>query len=39
MTILAAISGEKKPDPVVTTGEDLARAFDEELVLVHVMSE
>lgn len=39
MTILAAVSGEKKPDPVVATGADLAEAFDEELVLVHVMSE
>lgn len=38
MTILAAIGGEYAQDRVVTVGHDLATAYDDELVVVHVMS-
>lgn len=37
MTILAAIDGERSDDPVVRVGDDLARAHDDELVVLHVM--
>lgn len=37
--ILAAIDGEDGSDVVVETGADLAAAFDEELAVMHVMSE
>lgn len=36
MTILAAIDDERGAAPVVRTGEELATAFDEELVVLHV---
>lgn len=37
MTVLAAVDGEQEPDRVVTIGNDLAAAFDEEFVVLHVM--
>lgn len=37
MTILAAIDGDAEPDRVVTVGEDLAAAYGDELVAVHVL--
>jgi nucleotide-binding universal stress UspA family protein len=39
MTILAAVDGDAKPDRVVTVGEDLAEAYDEQLLVVHVLPE
>lgn len=37
MSILAAIDGEHVPSRVVEIGYDLARQYDEELVVLHVM--
>lgn len=37
MAILAAVDGEQLPSATVDVGADLARAFDEELVVLHVM--
>lgn len=37
MVILAAVDGEQISDGVVTTGSSLARAYGEELVVLHVM--
>lgn len=37
MTILAAVGGEHEPDRVVTVGEDLANAYDEDLLVVNVI--
>ena len=39
MAILAAVSGDGRPDRVVTVADELAEAFDDELVVLHVMSE
>ncbi|WP_440991827.1 universal stress protein [Haloarchaeobius baliensis] len=39
MVILAAVDGEDGSAVTVETAADLARAFDEELVVLHVMSE
>lgn len=39
MTILAAVDGEQKPDRVVTIGQDLAEAYGDDLVVLHVMPE
>ena len=39
MTILAAVDGNERVDPVVEIGKNLADAYDEELVLVHVMGD
>jgi len=39
MTIIAAIDRRKDRDPVVQTGYDLAEAFDDPLVVLHVISE
>ncbi|MFD1647846.1 universal stress protein [Haloarchaeobius litoreus] len=39
MVILAAVDGEDGSEVTVETGADLARAFDEELEVLHVMSE
>lgn len=39
MTIVAAVDGEHRPDQVVATGAELAKAFDEELFVTHVMKE
>lgn len=39
MTIVAAVDGDNRQDSVVTVGRELADAFDEELVVLHVMSE
>lgn len=39
MTILAAVGGEHEQDRVVEVGRDLARAHDEDLVVLHVMDE
>ncbi|MFB6118988.1 universal stress protein [Halosegnis sp.] len=38
MTVLAAIDGDRDEDPVVSTGYDLASAYDDRLVVLHVMS-
>lgn len=37
MTILAVVDGESVPDSVVSIGYDLANAYDEELIVLHVM--
>lgn len=37
MTILAAVDGDQKPDNVVATGADLARAYDDELIVLTVI--
>ena len=37
MEIVAAVSGDHTADRVVTVADDLARAFDEELVVLHVL--
>ncbi|SFS91986.1 universal stress protein [Halostagnicola kamekurae] len=39
MTIVAAVDGEQIPDRVAEVGADLAAQYDEELVVVHVMSQ
>ncbi len=39
MVILAAVDGKEESRTVVETGADLADAFDEELVVLHVMSD
>jgi nucleotide-binding universal stress UspA family protein len=39
MTILAAVDGDDEPDRVVTVGQDLAEAYDDELVVVHVLEQ
>ena len=39
MAILAAVGGDERPDHVVTVADELAGAFDDELVVLHVMSE
>lgn len=39
MAIVAAVGADNRPDRVVTVGEELADAFEEELVVLHVMSE
>lgn len=39
MSILAAISEEHEASPVVSTGYDLAEAFDEQLHVLHVVPE
>lgn len=39
MTILAAVDGEQRPDRVVTVGEDLADAYDDQLVVVNVLDQ
>lgn len=38
MVVLAAVGGERSPDEVITVGVDLATAYDDDLVVVHVMS-
>ncbi len=38
MTILATVDGDDKPDRVVTVGQDLADAYGEELVVLHVLA-
>lgn len=37
MTILVAVDGETVPDTAVSVGRDLARAYGEELLALHVM--
>lgn len=39
MTILAAVSGEQRQDRVVDTAYGLATAYDDELVVLHVMEQ
>lgn len=39
MAILAAVDGDDEPDRVVTVGEELAAAYGDELVVVHVLSQ
>lgn len=39
MTILAAVDGERVPDPVVEVGHDLAQQYETEFVVVHVMDQ
>ena len=38
MTVLAAVNGEYEEDRVVSTAFDLAGAYEERLVVLHVMS-
>jgi nucleotide-binding universal stress UspA family protein len=38
-TVLAAVNGEREFDRVVTVGKELAAAYDELLVVVHVMAD
>ncbi|MFC7175731.1 universal stress protein [Halosegnis marinus] len=38
MTVIAAVNGEYDEDPVVRTGFDLAKAYGEPLLVLHVMS-
>lgn len=35
--MLAAVDGDERPDRVVTVGHDLATAYDDELVVLHVL--
>lgn len=37
MAILAPVDGETVPDDVVSVGYDLANAYDEQLIVLHVM--
>ncbi|WP_101296977.1 universal stress protein [Halegenticoccus soli] len=37
MVILAAVDGDEKPDHVVAVGQDLADAYGDELVVLHVL--
>jgi nucleotide-binding universal stress UspA family protein len=37
MTVLAAVDGEREYDRVIKIGKELAAAYDESLVVVHVM--
>jgi len=37
MAIVAAVDGERRPDNVVAEAAELAAAFDEDLVVFHVM--
>jgi len=37
MVILAPVDGEAVPDSVVSVGYDLANAYDDDLVVMHVM--
>lgn len=37
MAILAAVEGDKQPDRTITVGEDLAEAYDDELIVIHVL--
>lgn len=39
MVILAAIDGEQEEDHVVEIGYDLATAYDDELVVLHIMEQ
>lgn len=39
MTVVAAVDGEAKQDRVVSVGADLASAYDDDLVVVHVLTE
>lgn len=39
MTIVAAVDAEDRPDQVVNVGWELADAFGEELVVLHVVSQ
>jgi hypothetical protein len=39
MTILAAVDGQEKNDDVVSIGADLATAYDDQLVVLFVMTE
>lgn len=39
MTILAAVDGEHESDGVITVAADLASAYDDELVVLSVMSD
>lgn len=37
MTILAAVDGERMPDRVAEIGDDLATAYGDDLVVLHIM--
>lgn len=37
MTIVVAVDAEREDDPVISVAADLAEAFDDELVVLHVM--
>lgn len=39
MPIVAAVDGERAPDAVVSTAAEVADAFGEELVVLHVMTD
>lgn len=39
MAILAAVGGDDRPDRVVAVAGELAAAFEEDLVVLHVVSE
>ncbi|ELZ80989.1 uspA domain protein [Haloferax elongans ATCC BAA-1513] len=39
MAVLAAVSGNKSPDDVVTVANNLAKAHGEELLVLHAISE
>lgn len=39
MAIIAAVDGDRRPDNVVAEAAELAEAFDEELVVFHVMTD
>lgn len=38
MTILATVDGDERPDRVVTVGQDLADAYGDDLLALHVLS-
>ena len=39
MTILAAVDGDETVDNVVTVGRDLAEAYGDELIVLHVLAQ
>jgi len=39
MTILASTEGDRTPDPAVSKGYEIARAYDTELVVLNVLSQ
>jgi nucleotide-binding universal stress UspA family protein len=39
MVILVPVDKDREPDPTIRVGADLARTYDDPLVVIHVMSE
>ena len=39
MTIVAAVDADDRPDRVVTVGKEIADAFEDDLVVLHVVTE